>query len=381
MKLFYVANVRLPTEKAHGIQIMQMCKGFSLSDVKNIDVELVVPRRLNKIKQNPFDYFGIEKCFKITYLPCLDFLPWAKFLGQLSLSIQTVTFFISAFFYLLNKKFDIIYTRDEISLLFLPWRKKIIWETHNFSKIAGLLKKRVRKILAVVSLTSLLKKRLVEAGIPSDKILVAPDGVDLKLFSIDISQKEAREKTKLPLNKNIILYSGHFYKWKGVETLLLSAEFLPPNTEIILVGGSADEIKNLQLPKFNFFKVKFIGQRPHAEIPYWLKAADVLVLPNSGKEQISREFTSPLKLFEYMAAARPIVASRLPSVEEILQDQENAILFTPDDSQDLAEKIKSTLADTVLSEKISQAALAKVSDFSWDKRANKILSFYLDSLA
>ncbi len=378
MKLIYLTNARIPTEKAHGIQIMQMCRGFALSEGQRVEVELVVPRRLNKIKKDPFEYYGIEKCFKIIYLPCLDFLLWVKYLGRLSLVIQTSTFFVVAFFYLLGKKFDVIYTRDELALLFVPWRKKIVWEAHNFSKVTQWLKKSARKFFLVISLTNLLKKRLVEAGIPSEKILVAPDGVDLNLFGLDISQAAARQKVSLALDKKIILYSGHLYQWKGVTTFLQTVEFLPSNVEIVLVGGSADEIKKIQSLNFDFARVKFIGQRPYAEIPYYLKAADILVLPNSQKDLISREFTSPLKLFEYMAASRPIIASNLPSIGEILENGKNALFFNPDDARDLALKIATILKDPNLAKKMAAQAFLDVQNYSWEERAKKILVFIDD---
>ena len=73
-KLVYIANARIPTEKAHGIQIMKMCEAFS---AQVVDVELVLPRRLNRIKENPFDYYGVKKNFKITKLPTIDFITLA----------------------------------------------------------------------------------------------------------------------------------------------------------------------------------------------------------------------------------------------------------------------------------------------------------------
>lgn len=381
MKLIYLANARIPTEKAHGIQIMQMCQSFALAKIGGeIEVELVVPRRRNKIKEDPFDYYKVKQIFKIIRLPCLDLLFLEKYLGRIVLPIQSFTFYLSSFFYLIGKQFDLIYTRDEGAIFFLPWKNKMIWEAHNLTMNFKFLKRFIKKVCYVVSITSTLKQRLVENGMNENKIIVAPDGVDLEKFDINVSKEEARAKLGLPQNRKIVLYAGHLYEWKGVRILVEASKYLPSNVEIVLVGGTKEDVTNFQF-QINFQNIKLVGHRLHSEIPYWLKAADVLVLPNSAKEQISSEYTSPLKLFEYMSAGRPIVASRLPSLEEVLQDRESAILFTPDDPQDLAEKIRVAIADTVLSEKTSQFALAKVSEFSWNKRARKILSFCIDFLA
>ena len=79
MKIAYIQNVRIPTERAHGIQIMKMCEALARL---GHDVELIVPRRSNLLKENPFNYYGIRKTFKIRKLPCLDLIPLNKY-GQI----------------------------------------------------------------------------------------------------------------------------------------------------------------------------------------------------------------------------------------------------------------------------------------------------------
>jgi len=109
-------------------------------------------------------------------------------------------------------------------------------------------------------------------------------------------------------------------------------------------------------------------------MPYYLKSADVLILPNSGKKDVSRYWTSPMKMFEYMASQRPIVASDLSSIGEVLSEN-NSILVEPDNPQALAEGIKKVLDDKELSQRISQQAYIDVKKYTWDKRAQKILDF------
>ena len=174
------------------------------------------------------------------------------------------------------------------------------------------------------------------------------------------------------MDKKIILYTGHLYKWKGVDTLLkVAQDFQFPNALFVFVGGTKEDIKSFKEKAKNLDNVMIVGHKLYTEIPYWLKAADVLVLPNSGRQDISKHWTSPLKVFEYMASRRPIVASDLPSIREIL-NEENAILVEPDNPQALSSGILEALKNKQLSDKISSRAFEDVKQYSWDKRAEKI---------
>jgi glycosyltransferase involved in cell wall biosynthesis len=389
MKILYIANVRLPTEKAHGIQIMNMCEAFGR---QGADVNLIIPWRFNRIKDDPFEYYGAEKNFKITKIPSIDSVK----LGKIGFWIQSFSFAKIVLLYLFfsaiggsafgRKKADIIYSRDELPLFILSFFKKnLFWEIHN-SVFNFAVKIILKKCKGIVAISRGLKDFYVEKGIRTDKFLIAPDGVDVEKFKIQISKFKAREKLNLPPDKKIILYTGHLYEWKGAATLLEAArEFQIPNSEFqniifIFVGGTKKDEENFRQRAVGLNNVIIVGHRPHREIPYWLKAADVLILPNSAKEKISGLYTSPLKLFEYMASGVPIVASDLPSIREVLTHEENAILITPDSPERLAEEIKNVLQNHDFTDKISKQAYSDVEKYTWEKRAEKILTFIKSSL-
>ena len=115
-----------------------------------------------------------------------------------------------------------------------------------------------------------------------------------------------------------------------------------------------------------------LGSKKHAEIPKWMKLSDVLVLPNSGKQDISKLYTSPIKMFEYMASGVIIVASDLPSIREVLNEK-NSILVEPDKVKSLVGGIDRALNDenTILTDK----ALRDVKAYDWSERASNILNF------
>ena len=466
MKLIYITNARLPTEKAHGIQIMKMCEAFAsyrsrstqieppspdtqIHAEKNylresayaegkdlrvsastIELELLIPKRHNPEFKNtdPFDYYKVKRIFKIKKLPCLDLIqrPIIKYFGRLGLWIEIFSFSLSAFLYLLFKKADIIYSRDLPCLWLLSFFKKnIFFEIHGLPKHLFLYKGVLKRINGIITITHILKNFLIKKKISSEKILVAPDGVDLKKFKIRNKKLKIKEKLGLPQDKKIVLYTGHLYKWKGVYTLLEASKYLPENVLVVFVGGTDYDIKNFKFQVLrcrqngygasaaSFKNILVVGYRPHSEIPYWLKAADVLVLPNSAKKEISKCWTSPMKMFEYMASQRPIVASDLPSIREILYDRSrytqiklpsadtqihaekkylresayaegknprvsastNAILVEPDNPKALAEGIEFVLKNPDLSAKISKQAYKDVKKYTWKKRAKKILNF------
>ena len=370
MKLIYIANIRIPTEKAHGIQIMKMCEAFSNQKLK---VELVLPWRFNKIKEDIFNFYGVKKNFKIKKLFSLDLIPLS--IPRICFWIQSLTFSILAFIYLIFKKTDIIYSRDSFSLYLLSFFKKnLVLELHTFPKNLLLHKRVFKKSKAIIVITDKLKELLIKKGINKNKILVAPDGVDIEKFNIDISKEEARKKMNLPQDKKIVLYTGHLYEWKGAQILADASKLLDNNTLIIFVGGTENDVKEFKNRNIDKKNLLILGYKPYSQIPYYLKASDILVLPNSGKTEISKDWTSPMKMFEYMASKRPIIASNLPSIREIL-NKNNAILVKPDSSEDLAQGIECILKDFDLSDKILRKAFKDVQKYSWLNRVKKILIF------
>lgn len=385
MKLIYVANARIPTEKAHGIQIIKMCEAFLF---RGMEVELVVPRRINKIKQDLFEYYGIEKIFKIRRLLCADLI-FLK-LGKFGFFVETISFLIFARIYLFfsarggsvfgGKKYDILYTREQWCGLFFPVKsardgsgeKNFVLEVHSLpGSVNFLYKKTWKKAKKIIVLTSFLKNELIEKGVDGGKILVCPDGVDLKKFDLNITKEDARKKLELPQDKKIAVYAGSFsaYSWKGVDIIFEAAKELK-EVLFLCVG----DIKH----KDREDNVMVIGKKPYSLIPYYLKAADILLLPNKKGESISEKYTSPLKMFEYMTAKVPVIASDLPSIREILNEK-NAVLIKPNSPNDMAYAIKLLLNNENLGRELANEAYKKVQEYSWEKRAQKILDFILTS--
>ncbi len=377
MKLFYIANVRIPTEKAHGIQIVKMCEAFAS---KGLEVELIIPDRINPIGEDVFKFYDVKKNFKITRLYSFNFFRPER-INSFFIYMQALLFAFAIFFHVLfnpNKfgRDDTFYLRDEFS----PWllillNKKVFLEMHAFKKRFKCYRFFFPKLKGLILITQNAKNEFIAAGVKEEKISIAPDAVDFIKFNTDILKEEAREKLGLPLDKKIIAYTGSFYlyDWKGIDVLLNSSKYLSQDYLFVLIGGKNKEIEKIK----NIYQsnnILSISQKSHSQIPLFLKSADVLIIPNKKGDLISEKYTSPLKMFEYMASKRPIVASDLPSIREILNEN-NAVLVEPNNPKSLAEGIKKVLTDQGLSQKITDQAFCDVQNYTWEKRVESILNF------
>lgn len=363
MKILYIANVRIPTEKAHGIQIMKACEAFARA---GHDVELVVPNRSSPIKDDPFAYYGIKTRFPLTRLFTFDTVGW----GSIGYVFQSIGFGKIAGIYTWFRTVDVIYGRDEIVLAIvgLLTRKKIVWESHDgaWSAWARYVAKRASKIIVV---TKGAVDFYTERGVDAPRILAVSNGIDLDDFAHPESKSAARARLGLPVDEKIALYIGKLDGWKGVDTLLEASRLLS-DIRVVIIGGTAAQVGELSE---KYPAVRFLGYRPYTELPDNQAAGDVLVVPNTAKDPISVRFTSPLKLIAHLASGRPVVVSDLPSTRWVADGA--ALFVAPDDPQALAEGIERTSSSPTASQGLIEAAKARVADLSWSKRAERISGF------
>lgn len=379
MKLIYMANSRIPTEKAHGFQVMKMCEAFSNAGV---EVELWAPRRFNPIKDDPFSYYNIRKTFKIQNIFVVDLIPLSKYLGALTNFVESITFALFSLSGLSQTGADVIYTRDQFSGRFLSFsNKKFVYEIHSFPRNFRIYKRIWRRAHKIITITQELKNLLVKNGVEADKILVAPDAVDLAAWSaISGNKEELRIELELPgMDSCLIGYVGRFKTLgmeKGIKTMIEALSLLDKETKMVFVGGEESEIKEYKIlaNRFNvLLQCIFISYQPYSKVIKYTKAMDTLVIPFPNIRHYAF-YASPLKLFEYMASGRPIIASDLPALREILNDK-NALFFKPDDANDLARVIKMLISSRTLGLHLSQQATADVKQYTWRNRADKILEF------
>ncbi len=204
------------------------------------------------------------------------------------------------------------------------------------------------------------------------KILcVAPDGVDLEPFQHPESAYQARQRLGLPQDKKIVLYVGRLDGWKGADTLLEASKKLPSDILVAIIGGEREQVARYKrcILRRGFLVIIRIAKLPNNQA-----AADALVLPNTARDTTSARFTSPLKLFTYMASGKPIVASDLPSLREVISD-ETAFFVEPDNADALAEGIKEVIDHKEESARRAERARRDVEQYTWEARAKNILAF------
>ena len=380
-EVLYIANIRIPTEKAHGQQIMTMCYNFAK---KNINLKLLIPTKFNKNFKltDPFVCYKVDKIFNLKKIFTIDPRFFLHLPGNLYLKAQAIFFIVSLFFYFLFHpiKNNIIYTRDEYLLPFLlKFSKNVVWEGHYLPKRMSFFKKYFIQCHKIIVLTAEIKKELISFGIDENKILVSPDAVDLDIFDIDIDKLKARDILGLPKDKILLGYTGGLETMglsKGVDLILKILGSLDDKFYFVAVGGDESHISKYKKIAIEFnclAKVLFIEKVDQKKLAIYQKAFDILIMPFPDIKHY-RSYMSPLKMFEYMASRRPIISSDLPSVREIL-DEDTCLFYSPGDMNDLSKKINILLNDSNLMNRLSENSHRKIQDFTWENRSNKILDF------
>lgn len=403
----YISTARIPGEKANTYQVLQMCDAFSSH---GLSTTLLHPQRDNYPEmqriQNIHTYYGLNNQFPIIGLPTIDWLLTSEKLLQNSPRLlKTVqnrlhplllySYRKSIRRYLQLNAFDFYYTRSPIIAQTvqqaLPSREtKVFCELHALPSIQ---KERshvfhvLHSLTGIVAVTSQLKERCIQGGLRDENIIVAPDGVNLELFKHEhVDRDEARKRLQFPPRRFLIGYVGRLQTLgleKGIReliealSLVIKTNLHTPLT-LICVGGPDEMAKTygnygrqLGLDKDS---MRFLPHVPPTEIPIYLSAFDLCVMPFPWNEHYAY-YMSPLKLFEYMASNRPILATKLPSVMEILRHKINAYLAEPGDPKSLAEGIRWIIAHPQAAGKLAYQASQDVIQYSWEQRAAKILRF------
>lgn len=209
-----------------------------------------------------------------------------------------------------------------------------------------------------------------------DKVIVIPNGVNIEDFDIPYSKEECREKLKLSLNKNLILFVGNLASRKGLDILVKAMPKIikkNPDTELVFVGSGWMKEKLERLSKKIGVEksVEFAGFIKENLKPLYYKAADIFVLPSTSTSE-----SFGIVNLEAMACGVSIVASRIGGVPNVVKNGQNGLLVPPGDSEALTDAIIYLLENEDVREKMGRNGRKKVEDYSWDKIAEKTEKVY-----
>jgi glycosyltransferase involved in cell wall biosynthesis len=232
----------------------------------------------------------------------------------------------------------------------------------------------LRHATRILVVSGVLKQVCVRQGIDPEKVVVIPNGIDMDHY-LNRNGEEIRKRYNLQ-NATVIGFVGFFRKWHRLEMLfkILAHELCDLNLKLLLVGDGPvrTELEEAVKAMGVEDRVVWTGILEHERIPDALAAMDI-ALQCEGTE-----YASPLKLFEYMAAAKAVVAPRQPNILEILREGDTGLLYEPGDPADMASSIRCLATDPELRKRLGEAARSHLikDGFMWDENVAKILRLF-----
>lgn len=246
--------------------------------------------------------------------------------------------------------------------VYLPWKfKKII------SKLI------LENAKAVVVLTEHMKKEVESFKFNIKNIFIIPNGINLEKFK-SLSKNNIRKELKISDSEKIVLFVGSLKKVKGIKYLIKAFDIVKAkkqNIKLFLIGDGEQKYELEELSEKLGIKkdIIFLGKLENREIPKYMKACDLFVLPSLSEGL-------PIVILEAMASGLPIIASNIRGIREIVKDQENGFLIEPKDSQKIAEKILYLFSNNQLIEHIFLNNICKAQNYSWNIVIDKLIKVY-----
>lgn len=389
MKIAYIFLNNLENKTADVCQSLSFASEFSK---KNKLVFFSSYFKNNKIIEN-LSFFSIEKNFKIIRAP---FSVQREFF-----LLEKVNRFFSCFFillYLKFSKFDLIYTRDFSFIYFLSFvpgffkpKVKVFFESH---KIYSITSKKVnerqefrayKEVSFFISTSTNCKKDLLSIfEIESNKVKTLPNAVDLGFFKdkkyFNKKDLEIFFENKEESDKLLVVYSGSFLRWKGVDVLINSFKYLNDTVKVVLLGGDINDLKCFK-EELDFYikkkKLLVMDSMEREEMRTVLQNSDIGLLSNNFDN--NNEYTSPMKIPEYMASGLAIIAPDVLKSCDFLDDGLGVLFFKTSNSRDLASKINFIQRNRGEMERMSIENFKKSNNFSLENRVDKILDFFLSN--
>lgn len=387
MRIAYINHGRFPTEKAYGSQIAQVCD--ALAELGH-DVTLLCPTFHSGIASAPDRYYGLRRALHIERVDHFDAFQSSLVPGFLGFAVSMRSYGQALQKYLAgHKNFDLAYVRSPLLVgNLLRTGIPVILELHSLPRFCRRrFTHACNHCAKVVCLTSPMHDQLVSWGVKPEKVIVEADGVDLRRFEHLPITSDAKKKWDLPSDRPVIGYVGALATRetleKGVRDLIDSMGILRdlplPSLPLLWIVGGPEKWRkeyedHARLNGLHTHSIRFQGRIESSAVPSAMAACDVCVYPapKSDHPYFQRD-TSPLKLFEYLAAGKPVVCADIPPIRDVVDDR-SVRLYQPGDLHDLAAAIGDALRHPDKARQLSEAGKRIAQDHSWEKRMTRILS-------
>ncbi len=222
----------------------------------------------------------------------------------------------------------------------------------------------------IIVVSTPLRKIVMDYGVPPERITVLPNGTDPERFNPHIDDGPLRQQ--LGLTGRVVMgFVGILRRWHNIDKLIniLESIDLPAHNATMLFlgdGPSFQELVAYNKEKGNEEWIRFLGRIPHDEIQKYIAMMDIAISPHATP------YSSPMKILEYMAMEKAILAPDMENIRDLLQDGETALLFKPDDARSLKEKLLRLMEDGDLRRRLGQNARRIVEKkFTWLGNARK----------
>ncbi len=228
---------------------------------------------------------------------------------------------------------------------------------------------------ALITVTSPLKKELEDKGVRG-RIEVMQNAIDLSKFDRTLSSNGLKKELGYGPRNCVVGFVGSLNKWHGIDLLMAAIpRILKENKDVrfLIVGDGLMRGEFQEYVKKNKLEdcVKFVGKKPHQDIPQFVGVMDIGLMPNSN------DYGSPMKIFEYMAMGKVVVAPELPTITEVIDNRKDGILFPALDVEKFAGEIADLSKDSEKRRRIGTAAYQKVStQYTWLNNARGIIKLY-----
>jgi glycosyltransferase involved in cell wall biosynthesis len=225
------------------------------------------------------------------------------------------------------------------------------------------------------------KELLLARAVPGERVIVNPNGVDFDRFAGSGSEGAVRRRLGFLDDEVIFGFVGSFIAFHGARVLAEAfAELarVSPNARLLLVGDGDEQprVASILGDLIRERRAVMTGRVPPTDIPLYLAACDVLVSPHVPLRDNTPFFGSPTKVFEYMAAGKAIVASRLGQIADVLDDERTALLVEPGERAALVQALKRLADDPAGRERLGRNAQVEARQYSWTANAQRIIDVF-----